>query len=107
MHPTGHHRRPTSSYLFKPGNPPSDGAERTARRMASDTASAAATPRASMGARAVPDRHRDYQVAVRHGVHWVDRPRHPQLGQLRQLGGFHFGESRRWLQPPLASYSPA
>src|SRR5205814_5591855 len=41
-------------YFFNPGIPPRAGAIRTARKIDSATASAAATPRASMGAVALP-----------------------------------------------------
>ena len=42
----------------------------------------------------MPAGHRHYQIAVRHGVHWIDRSRaiRFQLPQLREFGRFHFGE---------------
>ena len=80
------------AYFFNPGNPPSDGAIRTARRIDSATASAAATPSESKRGLRRSERHRDHQIAVRHGVHRIDGPRHTQRCQLCELGGFHFGE---------------
>src|SRR5690242_14000641 len=47
---SGKRRLLLQTHFFKPGNPPSGGAMRTARRIASATASAAATPSASIGA---------------------------------------------------------
>ena len=64
---------------FSPGTPPSVGAIRTARRIASETASAAATPSASCDADSVAQRQADHQIAVRHRVHRANRPRHARI----------------------------